>query len=100
MHLIKFEVISIDWYKILPVRKTKHSKQRMQIQNKMMTAVLVFIFTAALLIVNETMSLDTKIKIYKFAFCGDCPHQDLKEQLKQWDDKIEKFKQRHPDIDG
>ncbi len=66
----------------------------------MITAVLVFLFAAALLIVNETMSLDTKIKIYKFVFCGDCPHQDLKEQLKQWEDKIEEFKQRHPDIDG
>jgi hypothetical protein len=72
----------------------------MKIQNQMIIVVLVFIFAAALLILHETMSLETKIKLYKFVFHSDCPHQDLKEQLNQWEDKIGKFRQRHPDIEG
>lgn len=72
----------------------------MKIQNRMIIVVLVYIFAAALLILHETMSLETKIKLYKFVFRSDCPHQDLKEQLNQWEDKIEEFRQRHPDIEG
>jgi hypothetical protein len=72
----------------------------MKLQNQLITVALVYIFVAVLLILHQTMSLDTKIKIYKFVFRSDCPHQDLKEQLNQWEDKIEKFRQRHPDIEG
>lgn len=68
-------------------------------RNRITFTMLVFIVAAVIFILNETLSLDTKIQIYRFFACRKCPHAEKEEYIKQMNQQIEEFKRMYPNLD-